>query len=112
MTIDVRDVAKAHILALKAPPSSKVGQKRLLITGPSLTWVDSVIHLRKVMPELSDRLPRVAEGAESKEPLVAPTVDTTRAKAVLGIEEFIDWRKTAEDTTRCLLDIEKRWAQG
>lgn len=111
ITIDVRDVARAHILALRAPPTSEVGQKRLMITGPSLTWVDSVIHLHKAMPELADRLPKVAEGAESKEPLIAPSVDTARVKAVLGIDEFIDWRKTAEDTVKSLLEVEKSWKQ-
>lgn len=112
MTIDVRDVARAHILALRSPLTSEVGRKRILITGPSLTWVDSVIHLRKVMPELADRLPKVAEGAEDKKPLVAPTVDTSRAKTVLGLDVYIDWRKTAEDTAKSLLDLERSWGQA
>ncbi len=41
-TVDVRDVAKAHILALKAPTTSEVGQKRILIGGPKFLWKDGV----------------------------------------------------------------------
>lgn len=112
VSVDVRDVARAHVLALRAPPTSEVGRKRFPLTGPSLTWVDTVIHLRKVMPEIADRFPKVAKGAEFSDPIPCPTVDTTRAKNILGLDRFIDWRTTAEDTVRSLLAIEKKWEKA
>lgn len=112
VSVDVRDVARAHVLALRAPPTSEVGRKRFPLTGPSLTWIDTVIHLRKVMPEIADRLPKVAEGAESSKSIPCPTVDTARARNVLGLDRFIDWRTTAEDTVRSLLAIEKEWEKA
>lgn len=112
VSVDVRDVARAHVLALRAPSTSEVGRKRFPLTGPSLTWVDAVIHLRKVMPEIADRLPKVAEGAEFSDPIPSLSVDTTRTKDVLGLDRFIDWRMTAEDTVRSLLAIEKEWEKA
>lgn len=109
ITIDVRDVARAHILALTAPPASEVGRKRLIISGPSFSWVDAVDHLRKVMPELSDRLATPAEGAVEKEPLKVVTFDTKKAEDILGLREYIDWKKTVVDATKSILEVERSW---
>lgn len=109
ITVDVRDAARAHVLALTAPLASEIGQKRFLVTGPSLTWLDAVIHLREVMPELADRLPTLAEGANEKPPLPVITGDVSRTEEVLGLGEYIDWRKTAEDTVESILEVEKSW---
>ena len=35
--------------------------------------------------------------------------DTTRAKEVLGTTEYVDWRKTLDDTIDALLEAEKSW---
>lgn len=104
-TIDVRDVAKAHILALTAPPPSQVGRKRLLIAGPSLTWKNAIEHLKKARPELADRLPDTnAAGVEK-----IGGIDTSRSAEVLDLQEYIEWQKTAEDTADSLLAIMKEW---
>lgn len=110
INVDVRDAARAHVLALTAPPTSQVGRKRLIVTGPSMSWVDAVAHLRKAMPELADRLPTLADGAAEKPPLTVISGDVKRTEEVLGLGEYIDWRKTAEDTVRSILEIEKSWA--
>lgn len=110
LTVDVRDVAHAHILALRAPPSAQVGRKRLIVSGPSMSWLDAVLHLRGALPELKARLPAVAEGAEEKAPLKTMRVDVSRAAGVLGLPEYVDWRRTAEDTAKSLLEVEKSWA--
>ena len=36
-------------------------------------------------------------------------VDVSRAREVLGLKEYVDWKKTVEDTTRALLEVEKSW---
>lgn len=102
-TIDVRDVAKAHILALRSPPTSVVGRKRLFISGPPLTWKNAVEHLVATKPELKDRLPDVSQQLVTK----VASVDDTKAKEVLGFKEYIDWRKTVEDTAESMLAVEK-----
>lgn len=109
ITVDVRDVARAHVLALTAPLASEIGRKRLIVAGQSMSWIDVVAHLHKVMPELKARLPTIAKGAEEKEPLRGMKFDVTRAEEVLGLGEYIAWRKTAEDTAKNILDIEKSW---
>jgi len=105
ITVDGRDVARAHILALRSPPASEVGRKRLLVSGPNFTWKDAVEHLAKVRPELKDRLP---DSSEAKEVQTA-SVDVSRAKEVLGLHSYVDWRKTVEDAVESLLAIEKSW---
>ena len=62
------------------------------------------------MPHLSDRLPRVAEGAEDNKPLPVMSFDVSRAKTVLGMDHFIDWTTTAEDTAQSLLEVMESWA--
>ena len=109
--VDVRDVARAHVLALTAPLASEVGRKRIIVIGESMPWLDVVIHLKKVMPELGDRLPTVAEGAAEKPPLQVMSCSMKRAEELLGMKpvEMVDWRKTAEDTVKCILKIEGEW---
>jgi len=102
----VRDAARAHILALRSPPTKEVGKKRLLIAGPNFTWKDAVEHLAVVRPELKPRLPYTSEAKTT--PLA--TLDTSRAKIVLGLDTYIDWKKTVEDTADSIVEVEKSWA--
>ncbi|TDL23616.1 NAD(P)-binding protein [Rickenella mellea] len=106
LNVDVRDVAKAHLLALKAPPTSEVGRKRLLVGEQFFTWKDAVEHLKTVRLELKDRLPDTSEAQE----LTIAKIDTKRAADVLGLTTYTDWKKTVEDTADNLLAIEKNWA--
>jgi len=105
MTVDVRDVAKAHVLALESPPPSKVGQKRILVAGPNISYRDAVNHLSIARPNLKGRLP---DASEAQWTTIA-TVDVSRARDVLGLTEYTDWKKTVEDTADSLLAAEKTW---
>lgn len=106
LAIDVRDAAKAHILALTAPPTSEVGQKRLVIAGFQLSWKDAVEYLNEARPELKGRLP---DASEAQKMTIAST-DVSRARDVLGLKEYVGWKKTVEDTVDTLLAVEKSWA--
>ncbi len=75
-TVDVRDVAKAHILALKAPSTSEVGQKRILIGGPKFLWKDGVELLYETRPAYRDRLSDASEATNH----AAATIDNSRAR--------------------------------
>ncbi len=107
LTVDVRDVAKAHVLALTAPPTSQVGRKRLLVAGEGFLWKDAVDHLRAVRPELRERLPDPSEAKK----LEASTMDVSRTREVLGLDKYMDWRKTVEDSVDSFLSIERSWGR-
>ncbi|KAH8114399.1 NAD(P)-binding protein [Phellopilus nigrolimitatus] len=107
LTIDVRDAARAHILALRAPAASAVGRKRLLMGGPSFTWKDAVEHLTTTRPALA-REGRLKDPRAAKRTPIA-TIDVARMRAVLGFGEFTPWEKTVEDMTDSLLAVEKSW---
>lgn len=106
LSVDVRDVARAHVLALKAPPSDEL--KRFPVSSSRFTWVEAVEFLAQARPELKDRLPVI----KGNEPPVHPfaTFDTSTTESVLGIKDYIKWQDTILDTIDDLLRIEKELA--
>lgn len=105
--IDVRDVAKAHILALTAPTSVTIHKrKRLLIWSANVFWSDAVEHLSSVRPDLK---PRLSDSSAVQKPAAVCNVDTSLAAEVLGLKGYIDWRKTIEDAVDALLEVERSW---
>ena len=108
-TIDVRDVARASVLSLRAPPTSQVGRKRFLLSGEWFSGSQAVEYLEKTRPQLKDRL---SEIARQSGPVPESNFDTSRVKEVLGFE-FTDWHKTVDDAVDSLLALEKDWlSQG
>ncbi|TDL27089.1 NAD(P)-binding protein [Rickenella mellea] len=105
VTVDIRDVAKAHILALSAPSTNNVGRKRILISGPNFSYKQAVEHLAKVRPELRGRLGDPSDVEEAP----VPTIDQTRAIEVLGLTKYTGWETTVEDTADSLLAMERSW---
>jgi len=103
LTVDVRDVARAHVLALTAPPADQVGRKRLFVAGPPVTWKEASEHLAAVRPELKARLPDLSDARETD----IAVIDVSRAREVLGLTDYIGWKKTVEDTTDSLVAAEK-----
>jgi nucleoside-diphosphate-sugar epimerase len=106
--VDVRDVARAHVEALrvpKVPTGGDLESKRFLLSGGDFTWTDAVIYLQETRPELKERLPVV--GAVEAPEGVLSTIDTRQAKEVLGIE-FIEWKKCVDDTVNSFLEAEKQ----
>lgn len=109
LSVDVRDIAKAHVLALSAPPASKVGgHKRIPLSAPSFHFEWAVEHLAKARPELKERLADRATGCDAA-PKGMATVDATRVKEVLGFDGFIPWQKTVEDSVDNFAVLEKEW---
>jgi nucleoside-diphosphate-sugar epimerase len=103
LNVDVRDVARAHVLALKLPPSST--PKRFVLSTSTFTWTDAVALLAEKRPELKKRLPIVT----GKEPLLGPVakLDTSKTESVLGMKNFVKWQDTVLDTIDDQLRIEK-----
>ncbi len=107
--IDVRDVAKAHILALTSPLTSaspEIGRKRILIGGPNWFWKDAVELLYETRPQYREKLSDASDAVRTD----VATIDNSRAKEVLGLTEFVDWKDTVQDTADALIEVLKTWA--
>lgn len=108
--VDVRDCARAHILALHAPLSTEpgVGYKRILIQGPGFTWRDATEHLTISHPELAShgRLKSLGNSERLKD-IKLISYDNSRLESVLGWKEFIPWEKTVDDAVDSILAAER-----
>jgi nucleoside-diphosphate-sugar epimerase len=103
LNVDVRDVARAHVLALKVSPSDTL--KRFIVHSSNFTWKEAVELLGEARPELKGRLP-VITGNEPAVPLFS-AVDTSATEAILGLKNYIKWQDTVLDTIDDMLRIEK-----
>jgi len=106
LNVDVRDVARAHVLALKVPPSDE--PKRFILSTSTFTWTEAIELIVKARPELKGRLPLVT-GNERPVPPFA-TIDTSATENVLGLRNYVKWQDTVLDTIDDLLRVEKEVA--
>ena len=104
-TIDVRDVARSLVLSLTAPPTAKVGRKRIPMSGEWVVPCDVAAYVAQQRPELKDRLSKAWKTGTST---MSNIIDTSRAKEVLGLE-FTDLRKTILDAVDSVVAIEMEW---
>ncbi|KAF7358483.1 Epimerase domain-containing protein [Mycena venus] len=107
--IDVRDVAQAHIRALKSPPAAKVGRKRIIFSSPyGWSFQKTLDFIAEQRPALKDRL------ITGKPPALAFDVlpmDFGRVEEVLGmkVEDFRTVEQTTLDTVDTLIQVEDQW---
>lgn len=112
---NVRDAARAHLLALRLPKlaqGSDVRDKRFLVAAPThgvRLWTEVVQRLAETRPELKNRLPKLEDAPKLSG--AVSTTDSTRAKEVLGLEEYVDWEATIDETIEALLEVEKTWTR-
>jgi nucleoside-diphosphate-sugar epimerase len=106
LSVDVRDVARAHVLALKVSPSETL--KRFILHSSDFTWKEAIELLGEARPELKERLPVIT----GKEPAVLPfaTFDVSATEAVLGLKNYVRWQDTVLDTVDDLLRVERELA--
>jgi nucleoside-diphosphate-sugar epimerase len=107
LSVDVRDVARAHVLALKVPPSEDA-VKRFVVSSSRFTWVEAIEFIAQTRPELKPRLP-IVTGKEPPVPTFA-RVDTSTTETILGLKDYVRWQDTILDTIDDLLRIEKELA--
>lgn len=100
--IDVRDAAKAHVLALSVPPTVDGQNKRFILSSKTSTWKETAELVRVERPELASRLPH--ETAVPPAQTCAP-LDLTFTKEVLGLKEYLPWQETMLGS----LDDAVRW---
>jgi nucleoside-diphosphate-sugar epimerase len=103
VNVDVRDVARAHVLALKVPPADVL--KRFIVHSSNFTWKEAIELLGEARPELKGRLPVIT----GNEPAVPPfaTVDTSATEAILGLKNYVKWQDTVLDAIDDMLRVEK-----
>lgn len=102
MFVHVSDLARAHVLALKTPPSKQ--PKRILISGGSFTWQDAIELIAKMRPQLQHRLPKYEEA--NAQPCAS--LDTSSARQILGIKRYRGWRETVLETIDSLIRMEQQ----
>ena len=103
-TVDVRDLARAHILAVTAPSSAVLKKKkRLIVATTNWSWVDAITYLAETRPELEGRL----SGITHYKAPTAAVLDSSLTEEVLGLKEYIDWRRTIDDMVNSILEVEK-----
>jgi nucleoside-diphosphate-sugar epimerase len=105
--VDVRDVARAHVLALKVPPSEDE-PKRFILSSSRFTWKEAIEFIAQARPELKGRLP-VITGKEAPMPPFA-IFDTSATEKILGFRNYVKWQDTVLDTVDDLLRVEKELA--
>ena len=107
LNVDVRDVARAHVLALKVSRNRDT-PKRFIVSPYTFTWKEAVELLAQARPELKDRLPVVT----GKERAVLPRsrFDTSATETILGLKSYVKWQDTVLDTIDDLLRVEKELA--
>ncbi|ESK91331.1 nad dependent epimerase [Moniliophthora roreri MCA 2997] len=103
--VDVRDIAKAHVLALDAPAVSG-RHKRMIIFAGTFKWKDAVETIKKAHPELASRLP--SDDAVPPAQMDAP-LDRSFAAEVLGLKEYIPWEQSMVAAIEVCLEHERRF---
>lgn len=96
--VDVRDVAKAHILAFEKPDTYG---KRLIAKEAKFDTLVVLEIIRKHFPQLRDTLPADADGQEVKQ--LPTVVDNSVTTKLLGIE-WIPLEKTIVDQVKQILE--------
>lgn len=111
--VDVRDVAKACVLAMSATGSlsttAPASRPRILLCSGTFSWEEVSAEIARTYPEIKSR---VVDAGEPKEPLKrrsAARVDVSMAKQLLGLDEFIPWQTSVKDAVACLLETEDQW---
>lgn len=99
---NVADAARAHVAALKTPPSGQ--PKRILPVGGKFTWKQAVEYLAQARPGLKERLP-VLDGSEQT--IAAAELDPSSAALLVGLDKYISWQETLETTINDFLRREK-----
>ncbi|TFK69167.1 NAD(P)-binding protein, partial [Pluteus cervinus] len=108
-SVDVRDVAKAHLKAAllpRVPARHDLEEKRFLVSAHVYTWADAISNLNKRRPEV--KTGKLEDVAELQGKLA--TIDNSRAKNVLGFKEWIAPEKMVEDTIDSIMEAKKTWA--
>ena len=105
--VDIRDVARALVAAIDSPPASKVGRKRILVSGEWVHPSQIIAWIEEDRPEVAKRLNQDVKNFAAG---IRPVTDNSGLKEILGLE-VTPWRKTIIDALDALLEHEKYWKE-
>jgi len=110
--IDLRDIARAHVLAVESNSQSNGKPKRLAIGSPhNNNFKDTLKYIAEERPELKDRLikPEKAPNQTGGSPLEG--IEYERLERVIGFKkgEFRSWKETILDTVDGFVKLEESW---
>ncbi|KIK69245.1 hypothetical protein GYMLUDRAFT_188807 [Collybiopsis luxurians FD-317 M1] len=112
--IDIRDIAKAHILAIDSQPTSKVGRKRMIISSThEVDYAEIVKTIREKRPELTDRL--ITSEYKPTIPFKRLPYNQKRLEEVIGMKpsDFTPLYDTILDSVDTIISVETKWtAEG
>lgn len=104
--VDVRDVAKAHVLLFEKDIS---GTRNILSTGP-FSLASALGQIRREFPELQSTLPNVSAEDIAKHDAAAKTetdfINNEATKKRLG-SKLITFEETVRDSVKQILDVNK-----
>lgn len=100
--VDVRDIARAHVLALDNPAAAN---QRFIIAKGLLGTQRIADVLRATVPGAANRVPRGEPGTDNL-PSEVYSIDNSKSKNVLGLE-YTSEEETFGDLGKQLLEIEK-----
>lgn len=106
--VDVRDIARAHVLALEAPSLPYREHKRLIINKQNYTWGEVVKALKVKYPDakITERLP--ADDATPVTQLTVP-LDSSLAGRAIGFDKYYDFDETVADAFASVLEWERQF---
>lgn len=108
--VDVRDIARAHVLALNASPLPNREHKRLIINKKNYTWGEVVKAIKERYPDANtaERLP--FDDAIPVAQLTVPLDDSLAVKAI-GFDKYHSFEDTIADAFASLLEWEKQYVK-
>jgi nucleoside-diphosphate-sugar epimerase len=103
--VDVRDVARIHVLALDASPLPNSQHKRLVVSNCLFKWNELVDIVKAWKPELASRLP--SEDAAPGPQMTVP-IDTSLTTQAVGLESYIPATETFVAAFDAVLNWERQ----
>ncbi|KAK7452782.1 hypothetical protein VKT23_012185 [Stygiomarasmius scandens] len=110
--IDLRDIARAHILAVESNAPSDGKPKRLAIISPyNNNFRDALKYIAEERPGLKGRLLEPGQAPNQTDGNSLEGIDYGRLERVIGFkkEEFRSWKETILDTTDSFVKLEGIW---
>lgn len=97
--IDVRDVAKAHLLAFQ---KDEAIEQRLIVSNGQFTFQDVIDQLNEDFPQLRSKIPVGKPGEGKKEHSKFFSLDNTKSREILGFA-FKSFKETIDDSASQIL---------
>jgi nucleoside-diphosphate-sugar epimerase len=103
--VDVRDVAKSHVLALDLPRNPGALERRYLVVAGNISVREAADHLRVSHPEL------ILPPTDQYEAMPGPAVifDTSNTISDLKFGKFREPKQVIDDTVDVLQEVQKTW---